>query len=68
MKRNYFLEFIGFSHIANMGSKEIHDLEHFSKRCNIDKITNGRYIWSERRWIKKGFNGCRFCNKKEDKG
>jgi len=70
MKRNKFLEFIGFKFIANNNTGEIHRVETLSKACRISMMTNARYITGRkvRKLLKKGHNGCRFCYAEKDNG
>jgi hypothetical protein len=70
MKRNKFLEFAGFAYIANHGTREIHRVSSLTSRCRVILIRRGGYCtaWKATKLLKKGYNGCRYCNKKEDKG
>ena len=68
MERSSLAEFFGAKHIVNLTSEEIHKVDSLHTNCHIDKITNGRYIWSQKRWLKMGFNGCRWCNPEKDNG
>ena len=69
MERNYFKEFFGAKGIVNKGTKEIHVVKSLTKQCRISMITKGRYIWNLKKWEQKpGYNGCRYCNPKKDRG
>ena len=68
MKRSKFKEAFGAKHIANLSSQEIHKVDALHTNCHIELIKNGRYIWSSKKWLKKGFNGCCWCFPKADKG
>lgn len=70
MKRSKFLEWIGYKFIANHRTKEVHIASKMTDRCRLIFMRNAEYV-SEKR-VKKlyesGYNGCRFCNKENDKG
>ena len=69
MKRSFFKEVIlGAGYIANKGSKELHKVDEVSSKCRIEMITNGRYVWNHKRWLKKGYNGCKHCFPEKDNG
>lgn len=68
MNRSFLAEFFGAKGIVNKGSKEIHLVEKITKKCRIGMIAKGRYIWNLKRWYEKGYNGCRYCNPKKDRG
>lgn len=52
----------------NFNSKEVHKVSDVSGKCHVEMMTNAKYAFSQKRYLKKGFNGCRYCNKKEDMG
>lgn len=71
MKRNRFLEFIGFRYVANHNSMEIHRLKTEHKNCHIEAMTNAGYctaLWADHLMFFKGYNGCRWCYKEKDNG
>ena len=69
MKRNGFLEWLGAGYIANHGSKELHKVDAINgKRCRIWMIKNGGYVWNLKKYLKRGYNGCKYCFPKQDKG
>jgi hypothetical protein len=68
MKRNRIKEFCGAKYIANLGTKELHEIAKLTPKCRIEMITRGRYVWNAKKWEKKGFNGCRWCMPKKDRG
>ena len=53
MKRNRFKEFFGAKYIANLGTKELHEVAKVTKKCRIEMITKWRYIWNAKKWEKK---------------
>ena len=73
MKRNKFLEAIGFHYLLNKNSNEIHDVRINHKNCHLDKMTNVKYFFFKKsvtRLMRKNenVNGCRYCLKKWDTG
>lgn len=68
--RKLFAKIIGIKYVVNLGSNEIHDLNHTHKNCNIKSITNFKYISKSKvpSYLSNGFNGCRWCYKSEDEG
>lgn len=68
MERSFLAEFFGARYIANLGTKELHEVAKITPKCRIGMITRGQYTWNPKKWYKKGYNGCRFCNPKNDRG
>lgn len=68
MDRSFLAEFFGAKGIVNKGTKEIHLVCKTTNKCRIEMITKGRYIWNLKKWEKKEYNGCRYCNPKNDRG
>lgn len=72
MKRNKFLEFIGFKFIVNnnKSSKEIHRVRSITTSCRISMMTDAKYITKRKaaKLLKNGHNGCRFCYHEKDNG
>ena len=71
MKRNKFLELIGYKFIANHNSKEIHRVTGITNQCRLLPMTNAEYCSAKtaKRLIKdSGYNGCRYCYKEADNG
>ena len=73
MRRNKFLEKIGFHYLLNKNSNEMHDVRVNHKNCHLDKMTNVRYFFFKKSAIRqmrrsKWVNGCRWCLKKWDTG
>lgn len=68
MKRNKLLECIGFKFIVNHESKEIHRVNLLTQNCFVKKMKNSVYstLWSVKRLLKKGYNGCTHCYKSKD--
>jgi hypothetical protein len=70
MKREPFLEWVGFRFIVNHHTKEIHRVKSFDN-CKVKLMRHAGYAT----WIKvwyliryKGYNGCRWCYREKDKG
>ena len=59
-----------YRYVANKGTKEIHDLQNEHVNCHLTWLSKVDFIKEAdlATWQKKGYNGCRFCMKKEDKG
>ena len=59
-----------YRYIANKGTKEVHDLWHEHTNCHLTWLTKVDFIKESEleSWFKKGYNGCKFCMKKEDRG
>jgi hypothetical protein len=57
-------------YIVNENTKEIHSLKHEHKNCHLNLLSNWFFVnENELSWyFKEGYNGCRFCFKKEDRG
>ena len=59
-----------YRYFVNHGTKEIHDIKRTEKRCRLNMIINGS--WETRKGakklLKKGYNGCRYCNPELDEG
>jgi hypothetical protein len=67
MKRNLFLEKVGFRFIANHRSREIHRVGSLSERCGIERMMHGGYCTRLFAWILRcffGYDGCYHCNRK----
>lgn len=69
MKRNYFLELIGFGYIVNHGTKEIHRVDRITPACGLHYLRN--YGYGTRlyalmliKWF--GYNGCCHCFSEKD--
>ena len=69
MKRNLFKE-IFFDYIVNDRAREIHAVKYLTSRCRVGLMTRARYCnyRQYKRLLKQGYNGCRYCNKVEDRG
>lgn len=62
---------LGYIYMVNMGaSKEVHNLTKEHVNCHINDMTNYKQIRQKDlyKYIGKGWNGCRWCLKKFDKG
>lgn len=71
MKRDRLLELAGFRYIANHHSREIHRVDRLTGRCRVERMTWAGYCtrWKARRLSRSGkYNGCRYCNREEDRG
>lgn len=70
MKRNKFLELIGFKFIVNHESKEIHRVKFLTENCFVDTMVNSGYATARKvkKLLRQNYNGCRHCYKAEDKG
>jgi len=72
MKFKLFLRkyFLGQSYLINMSTKEIHKIDNIKTNCHIKIITHKKYItiWRYPEYLVDGYNGCRWCNKVDDKG
>ena len=71
MKRNKFLELIGYKYIFNHNSKEIHRVTGINSPCRVEYMTNAEYCTTKKakRLIDNGgYNGCRYCYKEADNG
>ena len=70
MKRNKFLEAIGFRFIVNHRSGEVHRVGYLTKFCKINVLSSGAYAtkWWVKRLMKrsKKYNGCAYCFKAKD--
>jgi hypothetical protein len=67
MKRNDFLESVGFGFIANHGTKELHRVKRIKPRCKIELVRSGGYCTGFRAFLLRklcGYDGCAVCNKK----
>jgi hypothetical protein len=55
-------------YVVNYHSKEIHRKDSKDTRCRINNMTNCAEIndYEMRRLLKKGYNGCCYCNKEFD--
>jgi hypothetical protein len=55
-------------YVVNYHSKEIHKKDSKDTRCRINNMTNCADIndYQMRRLLKKGYNGCCYCNKDFD--
>jgi hypothetical protein len=70
MKRNKLLEAAGFRYVANHRTLEIHRVENLHVNCKIEKIKHGGYctwLWHFVLLKVGGYNGCYWCNKKENR-
>jgi len=58
------------NYLVNFASKEIHYLDKQHHNCHIFEIKKFHLIKEENieDYIKKGFNGCRYCLKEYDLG
>lgn len=61
------------THLANRSSKEIHRLDKIENRCTIQRLNPANAIyctWLWAWWLRftRGYNGCRWCDPKKDKG
>lgn len=70
MKRNGFLEMLGYVYIANHYTREIHRVVMMTSKCRLPFMRNASYCTARkaRKLMKKGYNGCKYCNKDNDKG
>jgi hypothetical protein len=57
-------------YIVNLNSKEIHKSLNPHKNCKTDLISNRIDITKSEYndYIKNGFNGCKWCNEKDNTG
>ena len=55
-------------YVVNYHSKEIHRMDSKDTRCRINNMTNCAEIndYQMRRLLKKGYNGCCYCNNEFD--
>jgi hypothetical protein len=68
MKRSGFLEGIGFRYIVNRRTGEIHRVRDLHVNCNIEAMTRAGYctwLW-HKILLMIGYNGCYWCNRKEN--
>jgi hypothetical protein len=59
------------TYVINLKTKEIHDMERIHKNCQLPLIINTKYITVSqyKDYLKKeGYDGCRWCNKTDNKG
>lgn len=64
MKRNYFLEALGYRYIYNKKTEEIHDAKRLHKSCQFKLMRNCHYISKRNamRIIKKDKkDACKWC-------
>lgn len=56
-------------YVVNIKSKEIHNSENAHKNCQLSLITNKKYITISqyKDYLNNGYDGCRWCNKKDNK-
>lgn len=66
----FFNKLLGRRYVVNLRSKEIHDMKNEQTNCHLYLIANKEYISEDeyKEYIKNGYNGCRWCNKQDDKG
>jgi hypothetical protein len=67
MRRNDLLELIGFTYIANHGTKELHRVKGIKPNCHIYIIKHGGYCTAFWAFLLKklyGYDGCAVCNGK----
>lgn len=62
----------GYRYLINHSSREVHDLKNEHVNCHINLIVNREFATPKRAMtimaIVEEYNGCRWCNKKHDKG
>jgi hypothetical protein len=71
MKRDNFLEALGFVYLANHRTKEVHRVSHLHVNCRVGVMTNVGYctwLWHWVLILLFGYNGCRWCCPERDKG
>lgn len=57
------------NYVVNEQSMEIHDLDNQKRNCFINVIKYKTYITNKieyEKYLKMDYNGCRWCNKKDD--
>lgn len=68
----FFNKLIGRTYLINHGSKEVHDLNSGHVNCHILDIKNKEFCNRKKAIqimdLSDEYNGCRWCNKKHDKG
>ncbi|MDR2233898.1 MAG: hypothetical protein LBE56_12375 [Tannerella sp.] len=66
----WILMLLGYRFIGNRGTMEIHRIDSRLPNCRLPMIVNREYIHvlSLRKYLRKGWNGCRFCMKRFDTG
>ena len=57
MKRNRFKEFFGAKYIANLGTKELHEVSKLTPKCRIEMITRGGTCGVRRSGRRRGLTG-----------
>lgn len=69
MLANCIVKLFNYKYVANKRSKEIHDLSNSHVNCHISMIKNKKYLTYKgmKRYLNKGYNGCRYCLKDFDK-
>jgi len=68
MKRNRFLESLGWRYIANHWTKEIHRANSTDSRCHFDLMKQAQRITKRKlkKLLNRGYNGCRWCLREYD--
>jgi hypothetical protein len=69
MKRSRILEATGFRYIANHRTMEIHRVDNLHTNCLVPYMKNAGYctwLW-HKVLLMTGYNGCHWCNRKENK-
>lgn len=58
------------TYVINEKTKEIHNSLNIHKNCQLPLITNKKYITKSqyKDYLRNGYDGCRWCNKEENKG
>jgi len=61
---------LGRRYVVNLRSKEIHDMDNEKTNCHLSILANKEYISEDeyKDYLNDGYNGCRWCNKKDDNG
>lgn len=70
MKIDWLLKLLGCTYKVNLRTKEIHDLNKPHGNCRSGMMTKYKLV-NKKKMLKlmtEGYNGCRFCMKKYDRG
>lgn len=64
-----FKKLFGYRYLINLCTREIHDLKNTHKNCRLNMLVHKKFIKEKELeyYLKKKYNGCRFCFKSKDK-
>ena len=67
---DWLFKLFGCTYKVNLRTKEIHDLKNPHGNCRSDMMSKYKLVSKKKmeQLMTEGYNGCRFCLKKYDKG